>query len=566
MKYCLFESGDVVGPLTAEEILLRLGFGPNTFVCPEEHSEDEAYWKEAFEYADFGFKPESSAAEELSSAESSPCKDPTSVSSFPAENKTDLSSSGLETSSAPSPEKEEAPSSVERPISSILLDATEEKSRKEMSPTEKSVFSAPERTVSPGATEDTKAEDLAVDFQTVSGAKPSPIEEYFNTIRSGDLGNILGIPDAKENSDMSLSRAMRNQFEKTEPPSSRSSSEEELKDPFDTFSPAPDAPSQTLLESEGQVFPSQPSKKTEKDGSETSAAPDAAATPETLAQSMEEKETPAEADISVVPAPDADEAKEEKSLPSDDQKIHSSGNFPAYSAPTEPKAPDTVTTILDGKLDVQKEEPDILEPIKAVEPQEKILKESDASKENAVSAAPVFVSEEQKHGKKKLLFLIFGVFILLAGVLLRLYSAQPASHPQVPSRPAETLSHPEPKPVAERVRPVPSVSPVAAVQAPAEPVDPLELSKQVAQQHQLGKGRGTVEEYLNKRYAAELAAGYSSAWSSEPLHRNVYVVKYRLAKARKEPIVYIFQTDVSKKKLTGALNNITLDLVGKIRD
>ena len=46
---------------------------------------------------------------------------------------------------------------------------------------------------------------------------------------------------------------------------------------------------------------------------------------------------------------------------------------------------------------------------------------------------------------------------------------------------------------------------------------------------------------------------------------NVYIVKYRLSKTRSEPVVYIFQVDVARNKLTGALNNITLDLVGKIK-
>ena len=70
---------------------------------------------------------------------------------------------------------------------------------------------------------------------------------------------------------------------------------------------------------------------------------------------------------------------------------------------------------------------------------------------------------------------------------------------------------------------------------------------------------------MTQRYSRELANGYGAMWSAEPLHRDVYVVKYRLAKTRKEPIVYIFQVDTAKKKLTGALNNITLDLVGKIK-
>lgn len=566
MKYCLFESGDVVGPLTAEEISLRSGFGPHTFVCPEEHSEDEAYWKEACAYADFRFEPETSLTEE-SPADGNPSREKS------AQNPPVLSENKADISSAPSQTKAESSLSAARSISAVLLEASEEKNREEPSvPAEKETFSSPEQAPSADAPADTKTEKPAVDFQIVSGAKPSPIEEYFNTIRSGDLGNILGIPDAKENSDMSLSRAMRSQFEKTEPPAGPIS-EEELKDPFDAFSPALGAPSQTFLDSAQQLFPSQPSKEPENDEPEYSAentppsqatavAQEAGAMLEPLPPQKEEKSA---AGTDVSPAPAAVSA-EEAQLPLANQKFHSSGNFPAYSAPKKPKTPDAVTTILDGKLDVKKEESDLMEPIKAVEPLGREQTVSSPAAEPPVPSAPVFILGEQKQGKGKRLFFVFGVLILLAGVLLRLSASQISSNSDVSPRPAAGPVVSVPQPAVENIRPEPVVPPLPEVKAPAAPTDPLELSKQVAQRHELGKGRGTVEEYLNKRYAAELAAGYSSAWSSEPLHRNVYVVKYRLAKARKEPIVYIFQTDVSKKKLTGALNNITLDLVGKIRD
>ena len=56
MKYCLFESGDVLGPAPIEELLRRGGFGPGSLVCPEAHSEEQDYWKPAQEYADFHFQ------------------------------------------------------------------------------------------------------------------------------------------------------------------------------------------------------------------------------------------------------------------------------------------------------------------------------------------------------------------------------------------------------------------------------------------------------------------------------------------------------------------------------
>jgi hypothetical protein len=88
---------------------------------------------------------------------------------------------------------------------------------------------------------------------------------------------------------------------------------------------------------------------------------------------------------------------------------------------------------------------------------------------------------------------------------------------------------------------------------------------EIVQNYVLDPKRGTVKDFLSKHHEDQLSSGYAGVWSAELLHRNTYVVKYRLSKTRQEPIVYIFQVDTAKNKLTGALNNITLDLVGKIK-
>ncbi len=83
-------------------------------------------------------------------------------------------------------------------------------------------------------------------------------------------------------------------------------------------------------------------------------------------------------------------------------------------------------------------------------------------------------------------------------------------------------------------------------------------------QYQLSGDRGTLAAYLDKVYQPKLNQGYLGSWSVEPLHKNTYIVKYRLTKTRTEPVVYVFQADGAAGKLTGALNNIALDLIGKI--
>lgn len=116
------------------------------------------------------------------------------------------------------------------------------------------------------------------------------------------------------------------------------------------------------------------------------------------------------------------------------------------------------------------------------------------------------------------------------------------------------------------VAPAASIVEIPTPPVAVEPAKPTMADQAIAvvKNHKLAGNKGTVSSYFSRLYNKQLAAGYSEEWSAEPLHKSVYIVKYRLTKTRTEPIVYVFQADVSKKKLTGALNNVTLDLVGKI--
>lgn len=104
------------------------------------------------------------------------------------------------------------------------------------------------------------------------------------------------------------------------------------------------------------------------------------------------------------------------------------------------------------------------------------------------------------------------------------------------------------------------------VQKPVKPANPTAADRAIetVKNHVLSGNKGTVSAYFSRLYKKELSSGYREEWSAEPLHKNIYIVKYRLTKTRQEPIVYVFQADTSKSKLTGALNNVALDLIGKI--
>ncbi|GEM_PF-3486328 len=111
-----------------------------------------------------------------------------------------------------------------------------------------------------------------------------------------------------------------------------------------------------------------------------------------------------------------------------------------------------------------------------------------------------------------------------------------------------------------------TVPPSAAVPKPAapKPVTASDKALSAVQNYKLPGNKGTIASYFDRVYQPNLEQGYTASWSVEPLHKNTYIVKYRLTKTRMEPIVYVFQADAVRGQLTGALNNIALDLVGRI--
>lgn len=129
---------------------------------------------------------------------------------------------------------------------------------------------------------------------------------------------------------------------------------------------------------------------------------------------------------------------------------------------------------------------------------------------------------------------------------------QPAVQPQ-PVEPQPV----EPQSAAPKVSAAPSVT-------PPKPVTAEEKALAAVQNYQLPNGKGTIASYFDRVYQDRISQGYTAHWSVEPLHKSTYIVKYRLTKTRTEPVVYVFQADAVRGQLTGALNNIALDLVGRI--
>jgi len=500
MKYCLFDGGDVVGPFLAEELLAREGFDRHSLVCPEEYSEEESYWKEAYLYPDFGF----AASEQTSEVQVKP---------------------SLE---------------EDQNISSLLMRATK---NTETNPNAGSA--AAPAAVQPEENKPVAASEEEALVQLVPTA-PSPIEEYFNSIRSGDLGNILGIPDPKANSDANLAKALENQFEKTDPNADMGADKEPQEDPFDSFvKPAMDEAD--TLQTANPSLDEKDLVTRNKLGKKQSG---------TTTQKLDVDALLREADSSF--------AAEPQSLKAQEINEQAANEAPDMVVPLQEDDPEdsTIRTILEGRVDVKAASKEVPEPIKRVS----------AKTQPPVSAleqGKVIKHEEPQPRRRsfKGAWLLLGVLALIGGLLLNVNWKE---------RTADTADTEKEQPVAQEptqnesiaLQLLPEDVPVekpAAAPVPPAPKTPEEQAKEIVQKHVLSQGRGTVADYLARQYAPQLASGYTEAWSAEPLHRNVYVVKYRLAKTRQEPIVYVFQADISKNKLTGALNNITLDLVGKIK-
>ena len=468
-KYSLLDNGDIVGPFSVSELVSRAGFGPHSLVCPSDHAAEGSYWKEAYLYEEFNFQEEmlvEEAAETLLTVPLDQLKQE-EIEKADAVLANEKSKNALAAAQA---EKNKDSSSAALQKPSLLVE-------------EKTVF------------------------------QDNPIEEYFNTMREGDLGNILGIPD-KTNSDLDLARVLEKQFSKTDPqlPSTAPAAQAEQKDPFDEFTnTAPNT-----------------QKEEEKVSEKEETASEALDLQTAVSLSVKE------------PEPD----KPSKAVEPLSAMMENTERKPAQ--PVKNTASDTTPIDLAAQPVAQ-----IVGSRK--EPASIALSAPKSNKRSKI------MDRIRRFSLRQYVFVgaLLVVSLLVVGALLSVWSYSrhkktPANNPAPAQQVAEPM--PENQPLTQAV---PTVN--APVKTPTE-----ELAQEIVKRHVLDEQRGSIENYLAKKYATELASGYTAMWAAEPLHSNSYVVRYRLVKARKEPIVYVFQVDTAKKKLTGALNNITLDLVGKI--
>lgn len=288
-------------------------------------------------------------------------------------------------------------------------------------------------------------------------------------------------------------------------------------------------------------------------------------------------------------APQATQTPEETQPQEAEKETSQAAQVPAGEQTPAPAAQDPVEEIMSGAVEVNTA-PEVPEPIKqvapVVEPQVNRVKpklKKTPEIEQFLTEKILPADEPPAHRNKGVLWAgVLLVLLLLAGGFLLLLKptatkpeTAPAAQPLTQSGGAveelmpDAAVQPE-VPTAQEALSLPGAPSAkaksAALAAPAAPeLNPVDTARQIVQNYNLPNFNGKVSDYFDRIYKDKLAQGYSATWSAERLHNNVYIVKYRLSKTRSEPVVYIFQVDVARNKLTGALNNITLDLVGKIK-
>ena len=345
---------------------------------------------------------------------------------------------------------------------------------------------------------------------------------------------------------------------------------QDLQEPIDTIQVALEPAAQVSSETETASAPQPLPKETDNPASKTSTRLISAE--ETLPEEPPQTK-PAQGSATepeeLVPAATHQQGEQQTDLR---ETVCRETTAPTQEDPRE----QTVRDILRGKLTVPAEE-ELKEPLKAlsVEPEVNQIK----PKLNQTPEITRFLDTQSRiirrsRNKKADMMLWILACLLALGVLyaivhlvtprpavsaaVDLVSAAAPSGPVSVTHSAATASSAVPQPV-----PVHRETEVKPVLPPA-PLTAADKALAAVQNYRLSGDRGTIASYFDRIYKTKLSQGYTGNWSAEALHKNIYIVKYRLSKTRLEPVVYVFQADAAREKLTGALNNAALDLVGKI--
>lgn len=250
----------------------------------------------------------------------------------------------------------------------------------------------------------------------------------------------------------------------------------------------------------------------------------------------------------------------------------SGGQQPETPAAQEDPKEQTVRNILRGELTVSADTEELKEPLKTVPVTPEVNQIKSKLKQTPeitrfLNTQSQIVRRSRNKKADMMLWILAGLLALGAIFMMLRFLNRPAEQPAaiVSAAPAPESAAAE-VPAAESSVPAPVRPAVQQPKPVPPPAPPTAADRALAavQNHRLPGDKGTIASYFDRIYKTQLSQGYTGVWSAEALHKNTYIVKYRLSKTRLEPVVYVFQADAAQGKLTGALNNIALDLVGKI--
>ena len=392
-------------------------------------------------------------------------------------------------------------------------------------------------------------------------SKAGPIEEYFNTIKGEDLGNILGIPDPNENTDADLARVIEKELGSMPEQEVYESLRKPLPQPQPKTKPAPAQGSpQAQSQTETPKPAAKPVKKAvSKNASKPAAKPVAKPAAKPAPQSAEAPLTRDPDSPEGIRIIDLDDKKPSASAKPAQQKTVSGASKKQAAMPKKavPAKKEEVPSQKITKNEVE------IEKFDTGGHQEELgaYRDPDQEEETQTLQEP----PQKPHARSQWLMAVLACLLLfvLVRVLIQpddyvkeiefsakdvadeIWSAwhkpQAALSDMAGLVPAQDTA----APVEQALRSTagslvlpPKVFPneEADLRSPyAEPdaedspdlsitegvpLTPAQTALVAVQQYELPNGRGKIKDYLQSYYAAQFAKGYEADWSVALLHRN----------------------------------------------
>ena len=510
MRYWLFDGNDVIGPLTPQCIAQRVGFSPSFLVCPEQESENERAWKPAYSFEDFNRKA-----------------DPV-VSDKPVTANTVRTSSNRQAT----PSANATTTHATRRIQPILTLSAEQ--------------TTPVHTVTRRAV--SKQEPFAFSAIPISQVEK---DEIILPLRSSRQETITAAKtqsnnEAKTNVALAQKPTTVTSVQKRVPTRRTDETQISLRSPHSLPILGVSESQLPLLPEEDfhSAWENQPQEKPSY------------STPSAIAVQRQEKRfkqwkvssIALSAETGSLPLPNSVLAPLTGFSDTVEELVPTPRPVPVKQAPAPTPVAVPVKKTVVPVTPKTTLAPTQLQVRAAQDPEEEL---------------PAVLKKSSARAIRNVLFVIFCALLALvclgAGYQFFSYFKWKGTPHAVAATTSKRVTSPTGKTPA-KMQSIPTPPPPQAITVPLAQEEAVRIVKE----HALPNGRGTVENYLNRLYSTHLTQGYQASWSAEPLYKSTYVVKYRLAKTRTEPIIYVFQADTVTGQLTGALNNITLDLVGKV--